>query len=71
MLLEKLRASPTAFSLLEYNGYNHFSPWIYKSDGSQPPAAALVARARGGEAPAEAKPPSIAGTELADERMDD
>ena len=69
MLLEKLRASPTAYSLVEYNGSNHFSPWIYKSDGSQPPAAALAARARGGEA--EAKPPSIAGTELADERMDD
>mmetsp|Transcript_62529 Transcript_62529/g.171729 ORF Transcript_62529/g.171729 Transcript_62529/m.171729 type:complete len:756 (+) Transcript_62529:406-2673(+) len=69
MLLEKLRASPTAFSLVEYNGSNHFSPWIYKSDGSQPPAAALAARARGGEA--EAKPPSIAGTELADGRMDD
>ena len=69
MLLEKLRASPTAYSLVEYNGSNHFSPWIYKSDGSQPPAAALAARARGGGA--EAKPPSIAGTELADERMDD
>ena len=55
MLLEKLRASPTAYSLVEYNGSNHFSPWIYKSDGSQPPAAALAARARGGEA--EAKPP--------------
>eukprot|EP00966_Prymnesium_polylepis_P337300 7391982-Prymnesium_polylepis.1 len=68
-LLEKLRTSPTAFSLVEYNGSNHFSPWLFKPDGHPPSVGASAARVRGAEA--EAKPPSIAGTELADERMDD
>eukprot|EP00966_Prymnesium_polylepis_P027201 629036-Prymnesium_polylepis.1 len=47
----KLRANPVAFSVVEYNGSNHFNPWILK------PALRKVANAAppvNGSAPAPA-----------------
>ena len=61
-LLEMLRARPTACSLIEYNGASHFIPWLYKP-------AAGSSTAIEGEDPEEARPPSIAATEKADEEM--
>ena len=70
-LLDKLRATPRAYSLIEYNGSSHFNPWLYKPSAAPAAAAGSSTAIEDEDDPEEAKPPSIAATEEADEEMDD
>ena len=68
MLLEKLRASPTAYSLVEYNGSNHFNPWILKPalrKAANAAAAAALATHPAEVAPAAVFPVGRTGLRLA------
>jgi len=44
-LLEQLRARPTAFSVLEYDGSCHFDAWVLRKQMRRPPRAPLEATA--------------------------
>ena len=60
-LLEMLRARPTGCSLIEWNGANHFIPWLYKPTAAWSSSTAI-----------EEKTPSIPPTEIGgDDEMDD
>eukprot|EP00966_Prymnesium_polylepis_P334485 7389864-Prymnesium_polylepis.1 len=66
-LLEMLRARPAAQSLIEFNGMNHFIPWL----APKPlPAAAGGSSAEAAAEPEPEKEPSIAATEPADDLGD-
>eukprot|EP00966_Prymnesium_polylepis_P022148 509423-Prymnesium_polylepis.1 len=58
-LIDKLRVDPLAFSVVEYNGFNHFQPWILKpalrKAANAAAAATLAAR------PAQVAPAAVAG----------
>eukprot|EP00966_Prymnesium_polylepis_P286775 6624029-Prymnesium_polylepis.1 len=57
-LIQKLHDNPVAFSVIEYNGSNHFNPWILKHPLRKAAAAAAAAAAA---RPAEVAPAAVAG----------
>ena len=60
-LIETLRANPISCSVLEFNGSNHFDPWILK------PSLRAAAEA---EAPAEAEDETTEEAEVVDDAME-